>query len=149
MVRLEWPHPAARKQLFFDESSGCSGAEEIAGQNRFGEGESPQANAESLNAAPGTQRLRPALNEWRPPFLERPKGALGPGVRPITAPGPSAFADVPETVGRRGLGTMKTHQGARFEILVDGKPRSYRDRKDIAIESAEFIKSRNPLNESR
>jgi hypothetical protein len=42
---------------------------------------------------------------------------------------------------------MKTHQGARFEILVDGKPRSYHDRKDIAIESAEFIKSRNPLNE--
>ena len=32
-------------------------------------------------------------------------------------------------------------------MLVDGKPRSYRDRKDIAIESAEFIKSRNPLNE--
>ena len=42
---------------------------------------------------------------------------------------------------------MKTHQGARFEIFVDGKPRSYHDRKDIAIESAEFIKSRNPLNE--
>jgi hypothetical protein len=48
------------------------------------------------------------------------------------APGPSAFADVPETGGRRGLGTMKTHQDARFEILVDGKPRSYGDRKDIA-----------------
>ena len=35
------------------------------------------------------------------------------------APGPSAFARVPET--KRTLGTMKTHQGARFEILVDGR----------------------------
>jgi hypothetical protein len=27
-------------------------------------------------------------------FLNAQRGALGPGVRPITAPGPSAFADV-------------------------------------------------------
>ena len=33
---------------------------------------------------------------------------------------------------------------AQFEILVDGKPRSYRDIKAVAIASAEFIKSRNP-----
>jgi hypothetical protein len=37
--------------------------------------------------------------------------------------------------------------GAQFEILVDGTPRSYRDRKDIAIASAEFLKHRNPHNE--
>jgi hypothetical protein len=37
--------------------------------------------------------------------------------------------------------------GAQFEILVDGTPRSYRDRKDIAIASAEFLKHRNPQSE--
>ena len=37
--------------------------------------------------------------------------------------------------------------GAQFEILVDGKPRSYRDIKAVAIASAEFLKSRNPHNE--
>lgn len=37
--------------------------------------------------------------------------------------------------------------GAQFEILVDGTPRSYRDRKDIAIASAEFLKHRNPHSE--
>jgi len=34
--------------------------------------------------------------------------------------------------------------GPQFEILVDGTPRSYRDRKDIAIGSAEFLKHKNP-----
>jgi hypothetical protein len=34
--------------------------------------------------------------------------------------------------------------GAQFEISVDGKPRSYRDIKAVAIASAEFLKSRNP-----
>jgi hypothetical protein len=37
--------------------------------------------------------------------------------------------------------------GAIFEILVDGKPRSYRDIKQVAIESAEYLKSRNPNSE--
>ena len=36
---------------------------------------------------------------------------------------------------------------AQFEILVDGTPRSYRDRNDIAISSAEFLKHRNPQSE--
>jgi hypothetical protein len=35
-------------------------------------------------------------------------------------------------------------EGVQFEILVDGKPRSYRDIKAVAIASAEFLKSRNP-----
>jgi hypothetical protein len=34
--------------------------------------------------------------------------------------------------------------GAQFEILVDGKPRSYRDIKAVAIETAEFFRSKNP-----
>jgi len=34
--------------------------------------------------------------------------------------------------------------GAHFEISVDGKPRSYRDIKAVAIETAEFLKSKNP-----
>ena len=37
--------------------------------------------------------------------------------------------------------------GAQFEILVDGKPQSYSDLKDVAIASAELIKSHNPLSE--
>lgn len=41
----------------------------------------------------------------------------------------------------------KNPPGAIFEILVDGKPRSYRDIKQIAIESAEYLKSRNPNSE--
>ena len=33
---------------------------------------------------------------------------------------------------------------ARFEISVDGIPRRYRDRQDIALQTARFLKSRNP-----
>ena len=58
-----------------------------------------------------------------------------------------AFAAV--LAGGRGLGTMKLANpaGAQFEILVDGKPRSYRDIKAVAIASAEFLKSKNPPSE--
>jgi len=38
----------------------------------------------------------------------------------------------------------KKNSGARWEITVDGVPRSYRDRKDMAIEGAQYLKSRNP-----
>jgi hypothetical protein len=34
--------------------------------------------------------------------------------------------------------------GARFEIRVDGTPRTYRDRKDYAIEAARLLKSKQP-----
>jgi len=37
-----------------------------------------------------------------------------------------------------------TMTGAQFEIRIDGTPRTYRDLKNIAIESAEFLKERNP-----
>jgi hypothetical protein len=33
---------------------------------------------------------------------------------------------------------------AEFEIRIDGTPRSYRDRKDYAMEAARLIKSKNP-----
>ena len=39
------------------------------------------------------------------------------------------------------------NHGAQFEILVDGKPRSFRDIKAVAIASAEFLKTRNPHSE--
>jgi hypothetical protein len=39
-----------------------------------------------------------------------------------------------------------TH-GARYEIAVDGKPRSNRDTKPIAIEAGEYLKSKNPNSE--
>jgi len=33
--------------------------------------------------------------------------------------------------------------GARYEIAVDGKPRSYRDAKGTALESAQYLKKSN------
>ena len=35
---------------------------------------------------------------------------------------------------------MKKDTGARWEINIDGVPRSYRDRKVVAIEGAEYHK---------
>ena len=37
--------------------------------------------------------------------------------------------------------------GAQFEILVDGKPRSYRDTKSGAMDAATFLKGRQPHSE--
>ena len=34
--------------------------------------------------------------------------------------------------------------GAQFEISIDGVPRAYRDQKDIALQAAQNLKSRNP-----
>jgi hypothetical protein len=34
--------------------------------------------------------------------------------------------------------------GAQFEISIDGKPCSYRDRKGLAIEAAEYLKRKFP-----
>jgi hypothetical protein len=34
--------------------------------------------------------------------------------------------------------------GAQFEIIVDGKPRSYRDVKAVAIDAAIFLKEQRP-----
>ena len=41
--------------------------------------------------------------------------------------------------------TIKKALGrAQFEISIDGKPCSYRDRKGLAIEAAEYLKRRFP-----
>jgi|SoiMethySBSTD1v2_1073268.scaffolds.fasta_scaffold1935144_2 hypothetical protein len=37
--------------------------------------------------------------------------------------------------------------GAQFEISIDGKPRSYLDRKSVAIEAAEHLKRKYPNSE--
>ena len=34
--------------------------------------------------------------------------------------------------------------GAQFEIRIDGTPRTYRDRKDYAMEAARFLKGKKP-----
>ena len=44
----------------------------------------------------------------------------------------------------KGTETVKANQGAQYEISVDGVPRTYRDRQDIALQTARFLKSRNP-----
>ena len=39
---------------------------------------------------------------------------------------------------------MRVIRSAQFELSLDGVPRSYRDRKDLALQSAQILKSRNP-----
>lgn len=39
---------------------------------------------------------------------------------------------------------MKNNTGAQYEISADGVPRSYRDRKELALQGARFLKSENP-----
>ena len=34
--------------------------------------------------------------------------------------------------------------GAQFEIRIDGTPRTYRDRKDFAMEAARYLKGKQP-----
>jgi len=50
-------------------------------------------------------------------------------------------------VATPGAGSDAMNEGVQFEILVDGKPQSYGALKDVAIASAELIKSHNPLSE--
>ena len=40
--------------------------------------------------------------------------------------------------------TRKMRLWAQYQISVDGVPRTYRDRQDIALQAARFLKSRNP-----
>lgn len=42
---------------------------------------------------------------------------------------------------------MIDHTGARFEIIVDGTPRSYRDVKGVAVEAAKTLKERHSTQE--
>jgi hypothetical protein len=39
---------------------------------------------------------------------------------------------------------MTTNPGAQYEISIDGVPRTHRDRQDIALQTARFLKSQNP-----
>ena len=39
---------------------------------------------------------------------------------------------------------MRVIHSAQFELSVDGVPRSYRDRKDLALQSAQILKFKNP-----
>jgi electron transfer flavoprotein alpha/beta subunit len=38
---------------------------------------------------------------------------------------------------------MTSDTGARFEIAIDGTPRTYRDLKELAIEAATRLKTKN------
>ena len=39
---------------------------------------------------------------------------------------------------------IKTPQGTQYQISRDGIPRRYCDRKDLALQTARFLKSQNP-----
>jgi len=42
----------------------------------------------------------------------------------------------------------KPYNGARYEIAIDGTPRTYRDRKELAIETATLLKTKNVHSEA-
>ena len=74
---------------------------------------------------------------------------IGPRTTPTGLKGKNPTCEAVRREAVDGLGPMKLANppGAQFEIFVDGKPRSYRDIKAVAIASAEFLKSRNPHSE--
>ena len=39
---------------------------------------------------------------------------------------------------------MRVIHSAQFELSIDGVPHSYRDRKDLSLQSAQILKARNP-----
>ena len=39
---------------------------------------------------------------------------------------------------------MKKNTGSRWEVTVDGKPRTYDHSKQLAIEAAQYLKRKNP-----
>jgi len=50
-----------------------------------------------------------------------------------------------ETGSGRGLGQVKLkNPRAQYQISVDSVPRTYRDRQDIELQTARFLKTRNP-----
>ena len=46
--------------------------------------------------------------------------------------------------GATGLTVIAKNTGARWEITVDGKPRTYDHSKQLAIEAAQYLKLKNP-----
>jgi hypothetical protein len=60
--------------------------------------------------------------------------------RPPKPPAPPPTEPLPPAALGKAL-------GAQFEISIDGKPRSYRDRKAVAIEAAEYLKWKHPHSE--
>jgi hypothetical protein len=51
-----------------------------------------------------------------------------------------------EARSRGGVGqaAMKDNTGARWEITVDGRPRTYDHKRELAIQAAEYLKLKNP-----
>jgi hypothetical protein len=39
---------------------------------------------------------------------------------------------------------MEKNTGARWQITVDGRPRTYDHKRELAIEAAEYLKLKNP-----
>jgi hypothetical protein len=87
----------------------------------------------------------------RATYLGRPIGAQPKDEAEhfIRCPGCGGWIDC------RDLGQVFEHEGplaqgptamtgAQFEIRVDGTPRTYRDRRDYAMEAARLIKSKQP-----
>jgi hypothetical protein len=67
-----------------------------------------------------------------------------PPAPPPTEPLPPAALEITRTGLGMPLGKALTVQ---FEISIDGTPRSYRDRKAVAIEAAEYLKWKHPHSE--
>jgi hypothetical protein len=82
--------------------------------------------------------MRPTISSYARP-------AAAGSIAVISAKCSSTKADTAPSAGSTAM--KKNPPGAQFEILVDGKPQSYGDVKDVAIASAELIKSHNPLSD--
>ena len=74
-----------------------------------------------------------------------------PSIVPTDRGGGLLTGPAASVAGPGGVAAMVTVKkapgGAQFEISIDGKPNSYRDRKDIAIAAAEHLKRKFPYGE--
>ena len=76
--------------------------------------------------------------------VEGPRTALRSGCFPRLAEVQEPAGACSEAGDGRELRTVKTNHGALVSNFHNGVPRSYRDRKDIALQSAAVSKVQNP-----
>ena len=107
-------------------------------------------------------RPRTFKKSWRPKSQQRSRALSAGGDRFVDSSGNAFHGEVSVNEDRSGTGEWRVeyfdddggcagsaamNEGVQFEILADGKPHSYGALKDVAIASAELIKSHNPLSE--
>jgi hypothetical protein len=108
----------------------------------------PEAPAERREAeedrSKGFRAAPSSGDEWA--ILQRTRPSISFAVRPAAVGSTAAILlKCSSTKAATASGTgPATMTGAQFEIRIDEAPRTYRDRKDFAMDAASFLKSRNP-----